>query len=242
MKNKIIGIIFSIILITPGCLGTEESDVFYGDDINPPIPAQDFILTDQNGEYYQLSQLEGKVIVITFLFTRCPDVCPIVSANLDFISEQLGDVYGEEVVILTITVDPWTDNTTVMNEYSDARSLDWPHLTGSVEELEPVWKNFEVGLQTYDSDIDNDGVADGFDVCPDTPEDEDVDGDGCGLNTQQSEQSDVQVKHHPLLTYWVDHTTGTIIVDKEMNQRVWWEDTLWNPDLVMEDILLLVNE
>ena len=124
MKNKIIGIIFSIILITPGCLGTEESDVFYGDDINPPIPAQDFILTDQNGEYYQLSQLEGKVIVITFLFTRCPDVCPIVSANLDFISEQLGDVYGEEVIILTITVDPWTDNTTVMNEYSDARSLD----------------------------------------------------------------------------------------------------------------------
>ncbi|MGB1495607.1 MAG: hypothetical protein ACPG8U_03855, partial [Candidatus Thalassarchaeaceae archaeon] len=81
-----------------------------------------------------------------------------------------------------------------------------------------------------------------FDVCPDTPEGEEVDGDGCGLDTQQSEDSDVQVKHHPLLTYWVDHTTGTIIVDKNMNQRVWWEDTLWNPDLVMEDILYLVNE
>ncbi|MBT3641021.1 MAG: hypothetical protein HN533_00135, partial [Euryarchaeota archaeon] len=53
---------------------------------------------------------------------------------------------------------------------------------------------------------------------------------------------DVQVNHHPLLSYWVDHTTGTIIVDKNMNQRVWWEDTLWNPDLVMEDILLLVEE
>ena len=146
------------------------------------------------------------------------------------------------MAILTITVDPWTDNNSVMNEYAESRSLDWPHLTGTVEELEPVWKNFEVGLETYDSDIDGDGVADGFDVCPDTPEGEEVDGDGCGLDTQQSEDSDVQVKHHPLLTYWVDHTTGTIIVDKNMNQRVWWEDTLWNPDLVMEDILYLVNE
>ena len=188
-------------------MGTEEKDIFYGDDINPPIPAQDFNLIDGNGEYYQLSQLEGKVIVIAFLFTRCPDVCPIVSANLEFISEQLGDVYGNEVAILTITVDPWTDNNSVMNEYAESRSLDWPHLTGTVEELEPVWKNFEVGLETYDSDVDGDGVADGFDVCPDTPEGEEVDGDGCGLDTQQSEDSDVQVKHHPLLTYWVDHTT-----------------------------------
>ena len=129
-----------------------------------------------------------------------------------------------------------------MNEYAEARNLGWPHLTGSVEDLEPVWKNFDVGLQTYDSDVDNDGVADGFDVCPETPEDEEVDGDGCGMDTQQQEEGDVQVKHHPLLSYWVDHTTGTIIVDKDMNQRVWWEDTLWNPDLVMEDILLLIEE
>jgi cytochrome oxidase Cu insertion factor (SCO1/SenC/PrrC family) len=242
MKNKFVIIILSILLVSPGCLSSEDTDIFYGDDINPPIPAEDFILIDGDGEYYQLSQLEGKVIVIAFLFTRCPDVCPIVSANLDFISEQLGDIYEEEVVILTITVDPWTDNTSVMNDYAGARNLEWPHLTGTVEDLEPVWKNFDVGLQTYDSDIDGDGVADGFDVCAETPEGEEVDGDGCGIDTQQTEEGDVQVNHHPLLSYWVDHTTGTIIVDKNMNQRVWWEDTLWNPDLVMEDILLLVEE
>jgi len=243
MNKKFLTILISIIMISPGCLNQDSnSDVFYGDDINPPVLAEDFILVDGNGEYYQLSQLEGKVIVIAFLFTRCPDVCPIVSANLDFISEQLGEKYGNDVAILSITVDPWTDNNTVMHEYAQARDLGWPHLTGSLEDLEPVWKNFDVGLTTYDSDIDEDGVADGFDLCEETPEGEEVDGDGCGVETQQSEEGEVQVRHHPLLSYWVDHTTGTIIVDKNMNQRVWWEDTLWNPELVMEDILALVAE
>jgi len=51
----------------------------------------------------------------------------------------------------------------------------------------------------------------------------------------------VTVKHHPL-AYWVDHTTGTIIVDKQMQQRVWWGDTDWNPELVLEDIEYLVAE
>jgi cytochrome oxidase Cu insertion factor (SCO1/SenC/PrrC family) len=51
----------------------------------------------------------------------------------------------------------------------------------------------------------------------------------------------VVTNHHPL-DYWVDHTTGTIIVDKQMRQRVWWGDTDWNPELVLEDILSLVEE
>ena len=90
------------------------------------------------------------------------------------------------------------------------------------------------------SDLDSDGVADLFDSCPDTPEGEAVDDQGCGLETQQSE-GDVSVKHHPL-TYWVDHTTGTIIVDKQMRQRVWWGDAEWIPELVLEDIYTLLEE
>ena len=57
----------------------------------------------------------------------------------------------------------------------------------------------------------------------------------------QQPQGDVVTNHHPL-DYWVDHTTGTIIVDKQMRQRVWWGDTDWNPELVLEDILSLVEE
>ena len=154
----------TVCLLTAGCLAEEKSP-FYGEEIKPAVGVEDFILLDENGEPYALSQLEGKVIVIAFLFTRCPDICPIVSANLHYVSEQLGDAYGEDVAILSITVDPWTDNSTLLKQYSDERGFHWPHLTGSLEELQPVWINFDVGLTTYDSDQDEDGVADGFDRC-----------------------------------------------------------------------------
>ena len=240
MSRSIAWILAFTLLITPGCLSNGEIDEFYGEDINPPIAVNEFVLIDDKGEYVTMSQFEGQVVVVAFLFTRCPDICPVVSANLAFIAQELGDLHGTSVQIITVTVDPWTDNSSVLGNYADVRGLSWPHLTGSVEDLEPVWMNFDVGLATYDTDIDNDGVADGFDSCPDTPEGEEVDNNGCGKDTQQPD-GEVVTNHHPL-DYWVDHTTGTIIVDKNMEQRVWWGDTDWNPELVLEDILNLVEE
>ena len=242
--KRALAVLVAASVILAGCLGDAESDVFYGEDINPPVPADDFVLVDENGDYYSLYQLQGKVIVVAFLFTRCPDICPIVSANLDFVSEELGDKFGSEVAILSITVDPWADNSSVLSAYSEQRGLDWPHLTTSdpsaLSELEEVWRNFGVGLEVYNSDEDSDGVVDGFDTCPGTPEGESVDDNGCGLETQQTE-GDVKVMHHPL-TYWVGHETGTIIIDKQMHQRVWWGDNDWNVELVLEDIYLLLEE
>ena len=240
--KKEIALFLVLTLLVPGCMGDSEPDIFYGEDISPPVPVSDFILTDQNGDPFQLSEFEGKVVVVTCLFTRCPDIFPIVSANLDYLSNMLGDDYGDSVEILTITVDPWTDNSSVLHNYSEQRGLHWPHLTGSVEDLEGVWLEFDVGLQTYSIDSDGDGVSDGFDTCLETPEGEEVDSNGCGLETQQEDDGgDVTVKHHPL-DYWVDHTTGTIILDKQLRQRVWWGDTDWNVELAMEDIKILISE
>ena len=145
--NRALGLILAISIMLAGCMGGVEEDVFYGEDINPPVPVTDFILTDENGDYFSLSEYEGKVVVVTFLFTSCPDICPIVSANLDYLSDMLGDDYGTEVEILTITVDPWTDNSSVLHQYREQRGLHWPHLTGSVEDLEGIWLEFDVGLQ-----------------------------------------------------------------------------------------------
>lgn len=137
ISKSIFTVLITTSLLLAGCLGEEESP-FYGEEIKPAVDVEDFILLDENGEPYALSDLEGKVIVIAFLFTRCPDICPVVSANLYYVADQLGDAYGEEVAILSITVDPWTDNSTVLKQYSDDRGFHWPHLTGSLEELQPV--------------------------------------------------------------------------------------------------------
>ena len=76
-------------------------------------------------------------------------------------------------------------------------------------------------------------------VGPDTPEGEETDADGCGVETQQPED-EVQTMHHPL--YYIDHTTGTIIVDRQGHQRVYWGDFVWNADMVLDDIRYLMEE
>ena len=66
--NRPLGLILAISILLAGCTGGVEEDVFYGEDINPPVPVTDFILTDENGDYFSLSEYEGKVVVVTFLF------------------------------------------------------------------------------------------------------------------------------------------------------------------------------
>ena len=156
-----------------------------------------------------------------------------------WIGEALGEDLGKEVHLLSITVDPWYDNSSVLWNYAYDRGLEWPHLSSELEIMEPVWRSFEVGLETYANDSDGDGTVDGFDLCPDTPEGEQTDADGCGVETQQPED-EVQTMHHPL--YYIDHTTGTIIVDRQGYQRVYWGDFVWNADMVLDDIRQLMEE
>ena len=117
-------------------------------------------------------------------------------------------------------------------------------MTGELDHIVPVWDNFEVGVDNYNNDSDNDSVVDGFDICPDTPEGEEVDSDGCGVDTQNGQTTSgrsVSGRHHPL-DYWVEHTTGTIIVDKQQRQRAWWGDLGWVPELVLNDVYYLLEE
>jgi protein SCO1/2 len=198
-----LAIIIAFSLLLTGCLGEGEKTLtFYGDDIIENVAFSPFVLTDQNNTTFNSSQLDGKVAVFAFLFTNCPDICPIVSANLKYVGEQLGEDFGTEVIIITITVDPWRDNSSILKEYSDDKGLFWPHLTGEVEELEPIWADFGVGLEVV-------------------------------------EQNGTSARHHPE-AYEVDHSTGTIIVDREGKQRVWWGDLDWAPDLIIEDIKSLL--
>tara|TARA_B100000212_G_scaffold73852_1_gene52113 strand:- start:346 stop:798 length:453 start_codon:yes stop_codon:yes gene_type:complete len=91
MKTRRVLSLFLVLMIIPssGCLSGEIDD-FYGEDISPPIPVDDFVLVDENGETVSMSDFEGKVVVVAFLFTRCPDICPVVSANLAFVEQELG--------------------------------------------------------------------------------------------------------------------------------------------------------
>jgi protein SCO1/2 len=151
-------ILLTLCLLSAGCLGGDSTsdvvDRFNGEDLpfgDPEYNVQPFSLTGTDGNSSNLSDFEGQVLIVSFIYSRCPDVCPVVSANLHWVSQQLASDYGTNFSILSITVDPWWDTMEVLGNYSGERNLSWLHLTGEVEALEPIWENFHVGLQTYEN-------------------------------------------------------------------------------------------
>ncbi len=212
MQRRLVALFLSLLPLIAGCIGAQEEgipDDFHGDDIYPPVKVEAFELTNHLNETFNSSEFDGKVVISVFMFTRCPDVCPVVSANVRWLTSQLTAEELDGVEVVSITVDPWSDSPLELHAYRQNLSLDWEHLTGPVESLEPVWGNFGVGLKTYANDTTDNGTS---------------------------------ARHHPDYDYLVDHSTGTILVDKEGYQRVWWGDVDWIPDLALEDVRTLLAE
>jgi len=104
-------------------------------------------LTDQDGEQYSLTADANGVVVVSFMFTRCPDVCPILTQSLIAVEASLTEEERDDVTFVSISVDPNHDTPAVLKEYSERMGASWPHLTGSMEELEDVWATFAVVVQ-----------------------------------------------------------------------------------------------
>ena len=220
MRKNTITLLLCMMFILPGCINSdnETENIFHGDIISDARPISDFtLLTSDNTSYDFKENTEGKVTVIAFLFTNCYDICPVVTYNLRAIHETLNESQLEKIEFLTITVDPWRDNTTILEEWKQSTKSNWTHLTVSdtqqssseMSTLAQVWNDFDVGFKIEE-------------------------------NTTQSNTSG---RHHPSsYDYNIAHSTGTVLVDHEGNQRIWWGDYDWIIDLVKEDILNLVAE
>ncbi len=98
-----------------------------------------FSLIDQTGTAVNLSDFRGKVVVVDFIYTRCPlpDVCPRLSANFASVSKRLR---GRDVEFLSITIDPQYDTPAVLTEYARRwqAGASWKFLTGTPERIQEV--------------------------------------------------------------------------------------------------------
>ena len=111
-------------------------------------PVDSFQLIDQNGDAYSFDFDSEGIIVASFIFTRCPDVCPVITQSLKSVEQELTERERQDVTFVSITVDPEYDTPERLAAYADLHGVDWPHLTGTVEELEPVWATFGLVVQT----------------------------------------------------------------------------------------------
>ena len=206
---------FSLLICTlflAGCFSPAEIDRWTpkGEMIDS-VKVQDFTLTASEGTPWTYSEHGvNTTLVIAFLFTNCIDICPIVTHNMKWVKAQLSDEELNKTTFLTITVDPWRDNISVLHDWKTGTNSEWAHLTStsnesdspSMNSLQNVWVNFGVGLTIEEA----------------------------GTNSS--------ARHHPD-DYTVNHSTGTILVDRFGYQRVWWGDNDWILDLFLEDLRYL---
>ena len=102
-----------------------------------------FQLSDQDGRARTLADFRGKVVVIVFGFTHCPDICPTTLADMASAMRQLAERSGD-VQVLFVTVDPKRDTTELLKQYVPAFHPTFIGLRGTPAEVEAVTKAFKV--------------------------------------------------------------------------------------------------
>lgn len=99
-------------------------------------------LTSHTGEKLKFYSdvLDGRTVIISFMFTSCVDACPLINANLQRIQERLKDRIGKDIFIVSITVDPKVDTSRVLADYRKQYKAGngWLFLTGSQKNIETV--------------------------------------------------------------------------------------------------------
>ncbi len=116
---------------------------FKGIDITGADYARTLSLTDQNGQTRTLADFKGKVIVVFFGFTQCPDVCPTTMAELAQVKVSLGKD-GDRIQGVFVTVDPERDTAPVLKTYMGGFDPSFVALRGSPEEIAATAKEFKV--------------------------------------------------------------------------------------------------
>ncbi len=143
MRGPYASLILSLIVLSAGCAGPDSVELL-GTEYREPPEAPDFTLKNQYGSEVSLSDFEDKVIVVAFIYTSCPDVCLIISSNLDYVSQNIGE-HASMVEFISITIDPARDTSAHLMGWAEARGYEWNHLTherGSV--MQEVWDDWNV--------------------------------------------------------------------------------------------------
>ncbi|MEW5829057.1 MAG: SCO family protein [Chloroflexota bacterium] len=123
---------------------------FHGTVIDPPLPVTDFTLQTANGESFRLSDAKGKIVLLFFGYTNCPDVCPTTLATFKQVYDRLGED-AQEVRFVMITADPDRDTPDKVAAYAARFNPEFIGLSGRLEDLESIWSELGVFVEKQDT-------------------------------------------------------------------------------------------
>ncbi len=138
--------LLAVLVLMAGVLMATHKPSFRGTVINPPAPAADIDLTDSNGQPFSLSNQRGKVVLMYFGYTNCPDECPLTMAKLEQVVGLLGNQAGHVQVIM-VTTDPARDNSAQLKKYVSSFNPTFLGLTGTPQELQKVYNGYGVAVE-----------------------------------------------------------------------------------------------
>jgi protein SCO1/2 len=134
--------VLAVLLLTAAVIFTRPY-AYHGSVIQQPYPAPDFTLPHGQDGQFSLSGQRGRVVLIFFGYTHCPDVCPTTLATYKQIHDRLGKD-AERVAFVFITVDPARDTPEVVARYAAAFNPAFTGLSGDEQQLASVWKDYGV--------------------------------------------------------------------------------------------------
>jgi protein SCO1/2 len=154
MDRKILLVgLLSLLLIGAVAAGTflfAKPGSFRGTTYGEPYPvAPEIALTKADGTEFRLSQMHGKVVMLFFGYTSCPDVCPTTMAELKQALEKIGE-QADQVQVVYVTVDPQRDTPERVQEYVNHFNPAFVGLSGSETELAKVWNDYGVFREIAD--------------------------------------------------------------------------------------------
>jgi len=117
-------------------------------------------LTTDQGEQVRFFDdlLEGKIVAILFIYTSCPDTCPLETAQMVKVQNILGDRLGRDVFFYSITIDPETDTPEVLAEYKQRFGARWTHLTGEEADIIEIRRKLGLYIEEIQDGSNNHNV------------------------------------------------------------------------------------
>ena len=218
--------------------------------VPPREQAYDFSLRDQDGRRVSLADARGKVIVLTFLYTACWDLCPAQAAE---IADAVGRV-GDGVVVYGVSVDPVGDTRAHVREWIEEHGLTQApvrYLIGSRRELDAVWRAYGiVPLANTEAYAENEAYAASQGGEEDEEEEEEPPYSPPRRPPPNAayepypDPGDLRYRGRPrhVAGDAYEHSAYVLLIDKRGEQRVGFPFEQLDPDLLEQDIRLLRDE
>ncbi len=126
-----------------------KSATFQGNELSPPKQAPPLTLRNYLGEPVNINSYRGKAVLVTFLYTHCPDVCPLIAANLRVAQNEMGAATAAKVQVIAVSVDPRGDTPQTVATFLKLHGMTgrMKYLIGSPKALGRAWQAWGVGSE-----------------------------------------------------------------------------------------------